>query len=198
MDLDIISLLYLAYKLSPFIIISYLSLFSIINKEYKGLVLLCGVILSCFLTTLVSKTGYFETLNSIESNTDQFFQKCNLLTLTKQGPISNIPLSINIFSFLISYFVLCVSNNNLIQENWLVLLIFGLLLIADVYFIKTNNCSSYESIIAGIISGFIFGGIWFFIIDASNNPDLQFFNGKDSSEVCNKTDTNFSCRVVAT
>ena len=198
MDLDIISLLYLAYKLSPFIIISYLSLFSIINKEYKGLVLLCGVILSCFLTTLVSKTGYFETLNSIESNTDQFFQKCNLLTLTKQGPISNIPLSINIFSFLISYFVLCVSNNNLIQENLLVLLIFGLLLIADVYFIKTNNCSSYESIIAGIISGFIFGGIWFFIIDASNNPDLQFFNGKDSSEVCNKTDTNFSCRVVAT
>lgn len=197
MDLDIISVLYLAYKLSPFIIMSYLSLFSIINKEYKGLVLLCGVLLSCFLTTLISKSSYFDNLDDYSHNNDELFVKCHILTLTKEGPISKIPLSINIFSFLLSYFSLCVSKNNLINENIFVLLIFSFIIIADIYFINKNYCSNYTNISSGVFFGFLFGLIWYFIIDASNNPDLQFFNGKDSSEVCNKTDTSFSCRVVS-
>jgi len=175
---------------------SYLSLFSIINKEYKGLVLLCGVLLSCFLTTLVSKTSYFESVGNNETNSDQFFNKCNLLTLTNQGPISKIPLSINIFSFLLSYFIFCVSNNNLIYENMVALVLFSLILMTDIYFINKHACNNFQNIMFGIILGILFGGIWYYIIDASNNPDLQFFNGTNSSEVCNKTDTSFSCRVV--
>lgn len=197
MDLDIVSVLYLAYKLSPFIIMSYLSLFSIINKEYKGLVLLCGVLLSCFLTTLISKSSMFDKLDDYGHNNDELFVKCNILTLTKDGPISKIPLSINIFSFLLCYFSLCVSKNKLIYENIFTLIIFTSILLADIYFISSNYCSSYIHIISGILFGFLFGAIWYYIIDASNNPDLQFFNGNDSSEVCNKTDTSFSCRVVS-
>ena len=197
MDLDIVSILFLAYKLSPFIIMSYLSLFSIINREYKGLVLLSGVLLSCFLTTMVSKTPYFENAESGVMNQDGLFVKCNLLTLTKEGPLSKIPLSINIFSFLLTYFVLCISSNNLLGENVLVLLLFSIILIFDVYFITTQGCNTVTNIVTGIILGGVFGSIWYYIIDASNNPDLQFFNGKNSSEVCNQTDSSFSCKVVS-
>jgi hypothetical protein len=175
-------------------------MFSIINREYKGLVLLSGILLSCFFTILVSKSSIYENISKEELETiinqDDFFNKCNLLTIDSQGPISKIPLSIHIFSFLLIYFILCVSSNELVNDNIHIIVLFTAFLAIDIYYMKKNFCTNNISIIFSLVLGFIFGGLWYYVVDASNNPDLQFFNGKSNQESCSNTKKQFSCRLL--
>lgn len=193
MDLNIFSILFLSYKIAPFIIISYLCLSTLFNHEYKGLVLLSGVLLSCFITTLVSKVPIFD-----KEPPDTEVEYCHTMTLTKaNGPFSKLPLSMHIYTFIMVYFTFCVVYNSIVSENILTIIILSLLILVDIWFLTRYKCARIINMFVSIVLGFITGIMWFYIIGSSNNPDLQFFTGKSSEETCKVSNRQFSCRIVS-
>jgi hypothetical protein len=200
-ELDLLTIGYLSFRIAPFILMSYLCLFSLFNREIKGLVLLSGLLLSSFLTVLVSKTQIFNfnvNKENQENTQNTPLQTCNILTMGKSGPVSQIPLSLHTYSFLCSYFIMCIIYNFVINENLLTIFVFVVLILADSVFLSRNGCSTSFSLIMSFLLGSIFGITWFYLIGSTRNPELQFFNGKTSQETCNKTDREFSCEVEQT
>ena len=88
MDINIISILYIAYRLAPFIIVSYFSLSSIFNQDLKGLIYLSGLLITCFMAIIVGNAG--SSHFRINSPEDPIYNGasnvCNILVLTKSGP----------------------------------------------------------------------------------------------------------------
>lgn len=253
-QITIDTILYMSYKLSPFMIISFFSFYSLFMKDFKGILILCGILVSSFITVVFSNTFYNndstsatvtarddsssvvdntistekiskereEIIKKIKDNKDSdvndhellsIFQevvnsrptfnseiqknKCSsIFTLGKTGKISNLPLSVNIFAFLLAYFIICIGYYNLFNSNILLLIIFSLLLIYDIHFNSSNNCSTTEQLAVSTMLGFSFGILWYYIIDSLNNPELQFFNSEGDSDSCKRENTKFSCKVM--
>jgi len=72
MQLNIVSIFYLFFRLAPFIIVSYFSLQSIFNQDMKGLVFLIGLLITTFLTIFIGNVlpkGNNE--NMVQQNTQK-------------------------------------------------------------------------------------------------------------------------------
>ena len=98
-NIDLFSFLYIAFRFAPFILVSYFTLSSVFNQDLKGFVYLGGLLIACFIAVLVSNSAG-DTLFSNDNkdiDNDMFngvTKVCNLMTIGKAGPISNIPLSL--------------------------------------------------------------------------------------------------------
>ena len=77
MELNIITLLYLFFRLAPFVIVSFFALSSLFNQDIKGLIYLVGLLLACFLTVLIGNSLNEEyTIGGSDAN-----PVCNLITI---------------------------------------------------------------------------------------------------------------------
>jgi hypothetical protein len=87
MELNIITLLYLFFRLAPFIIVCYFSLSSILNQDVKGLIYLIGLLIACFTTYLVGSIIPVSFTNIVDpaGNVGQVNGVCNLITIGKDG-----------------------------------------------------------------------------------------------------------------
>ena len=212
--IDIINILYLAFRLSPFIVVSFFTLQSILNQDLKGLIYLVGLLVSTFFTVSVSK---FVPIPST-GETGPPNPECNVITIGANGDfLSKLPLSTGVFSFTFIYLLIMIINtarnvntagiitpqyftaaalSTAFIENIPVMIIFPLLLIIDVLWIMSYKCSSIISIIASfLINGFM-GFSWAMIVIAINNPDLFYITG-NSADRCNRPRTSvFRCRVA--
>ena len=71
MELNIITLLYLFFRLAPFVIVSFFALSSLFNQDIKGLIYLVGLLLACFLTVLIGNSLNEEYTIGILANKGQ-------------------------------------------------------------------------------------------------------------------------------
>ena len=53
MELNIISIFYLFFRLAPFIITAYFALQSIFNQDLKGVIFLIGLLITSFVTIII-------------------------------------------------------------------------------------------------------------------------------------------------
>ena len=199
-DLNIISILYISFRLAPFILVSFFSLSSIINQDIKGLIYLSGLLISCFLAVVIGNTfsGIFEKSGLPE---DDLYQNtthvCNLMTLSKSGPLSNLPLSQVVFTYTFGYLLFVIVKYKLITQNLPTLIIFPILILADFMWHSNNNCSKPAAILGAIIIGGLTGVFWSYIIDSTKLKKLQYFNGISNKETCSLPSKQlFRCRTV--
>ena len=52
MNIDLIKIVYLFFRLAPIIIVSYFTLSSIFNNDLKGIVYLAGLLLTCMIVPI--------------------------------------------------------------------------------------------------------------------------------------------------
>jgi uncharacterized membrane protein len=200
-DLNIVSILYISFRLAPFILVSFFSLSSIINQDIKGLIYLSGLLISCFFAVIIGNTfsSIFEIAGPPE---DQLYQNtthvCNLMTLSKSGPLSNLPLSQVVFTYTFGYLLFVIVKYKLITQNLPTIIIFPILIIADFMWHSSNSCSKPASILAAIIIGGLTGIAWSYIIDSTKLKKLQYFNGLSNKETCSLPSKQlFRCRNVS-
>jgi hypothetical protein len=183
-------LLYTAFRLAPFILVSYFSLSSILNQDVKGIVYLAGLLFACFIAAMFGNMEMFKT------NTENIDNEmiCNVLTLTDTGRFSNIPLSMVTFTYTFFFLVYIIADKKLAVQNIPTLIIFPLIIIAEFAWNKFYGCSTMIGVIcAGFIGGAI-GVIWSMIIAKSGAVKLQYFNGISNSNVCTRSSTQkFKC-----
>lgn len=187
-------LLYTAFRLAPFILVSFFSLSSILNQDVKGIVYLAGLLFASFIATIIGSTSeVFKNVNS-DSNNGLI---CNVLTLTDNGRLSNLPLSMVTFAYTFFFLVDNIAHYKLAVQNIPTLIIFPLIIIAEFAWNVFYKCSSMAGIIAAFGVGALFGWAWSAIIRSSGAVKLQYFNGISNANTCTRSSTQkFTCKTT--
>lgn len=209
---NIPKLAYLSFRLAPFIIVCFFVLDSLMYQHISGIIYLAGILITCMLTIMLS--NMFSPGNAAPSTgsafpTEPIGTVCNTIALGAGGMyLSNIPLSIVIFSFTFIYLLVCIyslgmsyqkldkysikeSMNMAFKKHTTTMVIFPLLLIMDVFWNVSNGCADGSRIvIAGLIGG-VFGLIWASLM--SNNPKFLYFGEPDTAICSRPTKIKYRC-----
>lgn len=190
--LNINYILYTAFRLSPFIIVSFFTLSSVLNQDLKGVVYLAGLLFTCFISVI---TGSALNFRDIE-NTPENNAVCNTLTLTDSGRLSKIPLGMVVFSFTFFYLVDIIIKYNLVMQNIPTLIIFPILIIAEAFWNRKYLCASLIQIGVALMIGIACGFAWAQIIRSSGAVQLQYFNGINNAQSCSRpSKQKFKCTI---
>ena len=187
MELNIITIFYLFFRLAPFVIVSYFSLSSIFNQDIKGIIYLVGLLLSCFCTIMVGSSIpiQYSTGDPLDASSIPN-PVCNLITIGKDGSYSKIPLGISMLSYTLIYLVYVIAKNKIEMYNLPTLILFPLLIVGDIIWNIKNNCFQPLGILTSILVGGSIGAIWAAIIDSIKQPKLQYFNVGSDKTVCQR------------
>ena len=197
MQLNIISLFYLFFRLAPFIIVCYFILQSVFNHDLKGVIYLVGLIISCFIAVITGSTmsNYIDDPNDLK-NISRKNDICSFITLGNNGPVSKIPLGQVALSYTFFYILYIIMKYGLVVQNIASLILFPSLIVGDFAWNILNGCSSSLPLGIALFIGLFFGFLWGIIIDSTGAVQLQLFNGVSNNEVCSRPSrTMYRCRV---
>lgn len=177
MELNLNSLLYLFFRLSPFIIVCFFTLGSILNSELKGFVYLIGLIFTCFMST------QFTSLLGDKATDQAKAPICNLYTVN--SILADItPMSLVILSYTFFYLVFPIGKYKLAIDNVPVLIFFPLLILGEAYWVISKGCFSVLNCFLAFIVGGGLGVAWAALIDATKLRGLQYYNIGSNRERC--------------
>lgn len=189
MELNLLTLLYLFFRLAPFIIVCFFSLSSIFNQDVKGLIYLVGLLFACFIAFLVGNTLPVSfTYGSDDNGTGirQVNPVCNMITVGKDGSFSKIPLGICILTYTLIYLVYIIYINNIVISNLPTIIFFPILITGDLIWNIKNDCYTPTGIILSIVIGGLVGWIWAVTVNSFNKPSLFFLNVGGDNIVCKR------------
>ena len=198
MDLNIINILYMFFRLAPFIIVSYFTLQSLFNQDLKGVIYLVGLLVASFVTIVLG--GVLKKFSPPKGlmPTDYSRIRCTQLTLGNTQPISILPLSQTVFGYTLAYLTYFIAINNLQTQNIATFIMFPILIMSDIIWSTSNLCSSPKYLLISLIIGGIIGTLWAMIIESTNMPNLAYMSGVANKDVCSKPSKSlYKCRSVA-
>lgn len=194
-ELNIVSLLYIAFRLAPFILVSFFSLVSVFNQDLKGVIYLVGLLVASGIAILIGNTFQFAMPDQLNTLYEDTTRTCNLLTLTKGGPLSNLPLSQVVFAYTFGYLAYIIAKYKLASQNIPTLIVFPLLIVADWFWMSANRCASTMAILLATIVGGGAGVAWASLIDSMKLSKYMYFNGLSTKETCSlSAKQSFKCR----
>jgi hypothetical protein len=186
-------ILYTAFRLAPFILVSFFSLSSILNQDLKGLIYLAGLLFASFLAIMIGNMDVFK--KDVDTTDNDLI--CNVLTLTESGRLSNIPLSMVVFAYTFFYLVDIIAHYKLANQNIPTLIIFPLLIIGEFIWNRAYGCASLSAIIAAFGVGSLMGWAWSAMIRSTGVVQLQYFNGISNAAVCSRpSKQKFKCTTA--
>jgi hypothetical protein len=189
--LNVTSILYTAYRLAPFILVSFFTLSSVLNQDLKGIIYLAGLLFACFTSTTLGNTPLFSNDNI---DNPEYKRICDAITLTDDGPLSRLPLSMTVFSYTFFYLLYTVIYYNLAGKNITMMILFSSIIIADWIWHNNFKCNSNQKLLASLLVGFVIGFGWSAIIASTNQIQLQYLNGISNKEYCSlPTTQRFKC-----
>lgn len=180
--LNLTNIFYTAYRLFPFILVSFFTLSSLLNQDLKGIIYLAGLLIACFLSSVVGNSNVFDT--TLNKTGDDYSKICNALVLGQDSPFSKLPLSMTVFSYTFFYLIFVIAKYKLANQNVMSIILFIVLIIADWVWNTKFQCSSHERLFAALIIGCGIGLAWGAIIDSTKQVELQYFNGISNKNVC--------------
>jgi hypothetical protein len=203
MELNLISVIYLFLRLSPFILVCFFSLASIFNQDFKGLIYLVGLIITCFLSILMGGIlkPFLEYIRE-KYNVSLFVDNkkpsiCSDMITLGNTPIFNLPISQTIFGYTFAYLLSIITNpkHNYVSQNIPTLVFFPVIILFDMIWNFRNGCFMVELPIA-LGLGFGLGWFWGYIIESSKMTNLLYFNKISGASECSRpTKSTFTCKV---
>lgn len=200
MDFSIDAILHIFFRLSPFILVCFFSLYSIFNKNIKGIIYLAGLLLACFVTILF---GNFPELQKMDKTTGfpvtALNKSCRMIEFTETGPISYLPLGQTVLAFTLFFVGYPIITEDFIKmdfnsRNMTILLFFVALVVADFIWNFSKNCFGIISLLISLIVGGVIGLLWGYVIKKSDN-NLQLFRDTSTSKSCEtKSKRKHRCR----
>ncbi len=191
--LNLQSLLYLSFRLAPFILVSYFTMSSLFNQDFKGLIYLSGLLLVSFFCILVgnSLSGLFGIISDPSDE-----NVCNLMTISDSGPLSKLPLSLVVFSYTLGYLLYPIVKFKQENQNIPTLIIFPVIITADLIWQFTNSCATLAATVIAIIIAGLLGVAWGAIIYSIGNSALYYLNPLSNKESCSvSAKQKFKCTV---
>jgi len=191
MDLNIISFTYLFLRLAPFVLVSFFSLSSIFNQDFKGLIYLVGLLCACFINIAIGSVMSFLPTIDPENRPEI----CNMISLG-QTDISKLPLGQAVFGYTFAYLLYTIIVNDFVNQNIPTLVFFPLVIVFDGLWNIKNSCYTVWQLLASLVFAGFGGWLWAYIIEQTNSTSLQYFAGVNNKEVCSKPSAStFKCAV---
>lgn len=189
--LNVQSIMYIGFRLAPFILISFFALSALFNSDIKGIIFLAMLLLNCFITISI---GVSLPEDAITLDPKSKNMNCDSLTLTRNGPLSKLPLNINIMTFTLAYLAYIIGVNGAAKNNIPTLTVFPIFILYQLYWSFTNGCNSILYSIVSLILGGGLGALFSYAIDKTGIVQLQYFNGITKQDVCLRaTNAKYRC-----
>jgi hypothetical protein len=176
--LNIKSIMYIGFRLAPFVLISFFALSALFNSDIKGIIFLAMLLLNCFITISI---GVALPDDTFATNPNMI---CNSFTLTKGEPLSKLPLNVNIITFTLAYLAYIIGMNGAIMNNIPTVIVLPIFILYQIYWSWANGCNSLQYSIASMILGGGLGALFSYAIDKTGIVQLQYFNGITKQDVC--------------
>ena len=194
------------FRLMPFMIVAYYVISGIFDANFKAFMVFMGILFSTLITTGVSrmdsvKNSLFNSIDNIDVvNQIKTFSIFNI----RSEPISYLPLSVNIYSFLLVYYTFIMFsydfNKNMTKntairrsvgyKNWLLIVALILILIFEfVYFwkISENILMFFIPAIIGVLTG-----VTRPLLIGKANWSIP---KADSNATCSLSSAKYSCKL---
>jgi hypothetical protein len=195
-ELNVYNIVYLTFRLLPIILPTYFILSSIFSQDIKGIIYLAGLLMACMIALLFGKSFY----DIFPNNTGTVSETCNLIALNGTSPISTVPLSQAVYAYTFFYIVFIIGKynnfkkNNLWFQNIPTIIFLIAIIIADIVWNLTNQCSPPSALLISFAIAGTFGALWAWIIDSSGSVQLQYFNGLSNRTYCSRPSSQtFKC-----
>ena len=185
MELNIASIFYLFFRLSPMLVVSYYVFLSIFNSDIKGLFYLGGLFFTLILTVFASRFNMFKI--------DDLKSQCKSITFGSEM-FSYFPLSQSVLVYTLLYIIIVVYKYNTWNINMPTFLLLGSFIIFDFIWNIRNGCSNFINMFATWSIAGIVGFFWTITL-ISTGYDLVFFHGVSDANVCKMNTNNFRCRL---
>lgn len=183
MEINLTNVVYLFFRLSPFIIVGYFILQSLFESSTKGLFYLVGLLMTLIVTVLVSRSSPLK--NNMSDQT------CKGATLGN-GQISYLPLSQTTLMYSFIYILTVVLKYGTFSMSISTIATFLILILADWF--GNIKCYNVMQNLATWFIAAIMGYVWTnFLINTGY--DIIFFQGISDANVCKMNMNNFRCRL---
>ena len=203
------------FRLMPFMIVAYFVISGIFDANFKAFMVFMGILFSTLITTGISRIDSVKNMIFKSSNPPNAPTNAEVVEQIKtfsvfnisSEPISYLPLSSNIYSFLLVYYSFIMfsydsSKSKKINEaniksvgnkNWLLIAALSLLLIFEaIYFVGVSK--NILMFIIPALLGVLTGVIWPLLIGRANWSIPK----ADSNSKCALTDLSYSCKMSTT
>jgi hypothetical protein len=192
-ELNLLTVIYLFLRLSPFIIVCFFALNSLFNQDFRGIVYLHGVIFACFISTMIYTAIGTSTFFSSGEKKNPI---CTLVSFSKEPSSNVLPIGQNILGFSFFYLFYVIAKNSTYLTNLVVVIFFPILIICDFIWNMTNGCYDPRQLLLSLLMGSGFGMLLSYIIDSSGITSLQYFYSNNSKEQCSvPSKQTFKCNV---
>ena len=153
-DINLFSIIYLAFRLGPFVMVSYFMIYSMFNRDFSSLIFLAGLLMACFIAILI---GNSIPMSFLQLKPDSF---CNVIRLGTGEPISKLPLSIVTFVYTFAYFSVPIYKNDTQSENIWFLVLFPVLILFDMIWLYIYGCAGLFTMVAAGAAGIAVALSW--------------------------------------
>ena len=204
------------FRLMPFMIVAYFVISGIFDANFKAFMVFMGILFSTLITTGVSrmdsvKSILFKSSNATNPPTNEEvveqIKTFSIFNISSE-PISYLPLSVNIYSFLLVYYSFIMFSYDFSKKksgrfdankrekkdtgnkNWLLIVALILILIFElVYFlnISKNMLMFFIPAIIGVLTGVT----WPLLIGKANWSIPK----ADSNATCSLSSAKYSCKL---
>ena len=190
MELNITAVLYMFFRLSPFMLVCFFSLYSIFNRNLNGIIYLAGLLIACFVTVLIGNFPGFQNFDKTTGLPSRMDQSCRMIEFTEAGPISYLPLGQTILAYTFAYVGIPIIKNDFVNKNFnhvnvIMILFFFLLLVVDFAWNASKQCFGTGGLFISLIIGIAVGTMWYFSL-VNTNQDLSLFKTASTAQTCDK------------
>ena len=204
------------FRLMPFMIVAYYVISGIFDANFKAFMVFMGILFSTLITTGISrmdsvKNAIFKSSNPLNPPTNEEvveqIKTFSIFNISSE-PISYLPLSVNIYSFLLVYYSFIMFSYDFSKKksgrfdankrekkdtgnkNWLLIVALILILIFEAFYFVGVSKNNLMIIIPAII-GVLTGVTWPLLIGKANWSIPK----ADSNATCSLSSAKYSCKL---
>lgn len=197
--MNLLPILYVGFRLTPFIIVSFFVLSSMMSTDIRGIIFLGLLLLNCIITFIIGGfVGYVYSAFNEDDTPQEQMAVCNALTIGNGQRISAIPLNINIVSFTFAYLVYLVGKHKRELTSIPTIIFYSVLLLSMIGWEVSNQCVSIPKAFLALVIGAGIGVGFAEAVDkwGEKIPELQYFSYITNQDTCKQvTNEVFECSV---
>lgn len=184
------------FRLIPFMIVSYYLISAVFAGNFKMFILFVGLIFSTLFVVALSRASYTTIYGNMPLTA--VVDKIKSFSIFNFGvtPMSLLPLSLNIYAFLLSYYLYVLfaeKEEDTWTQNWGIIATLGILLVLDItYFRFIFKENAALAIMIPLFIGMGLGAIWPMLIGKSNWAIAI----ADTNATCGPTSTTYKCNLT--
>jgi len=174
-ELTITNIFQFISALIPLLLIFFMVMISIFNQDLKGMIYLAGILITSVINVFL--------LNVIKNERDvDSGASCSLFNLPFNMNQYNVPsLNSVLIAFTIAYLILPMKTTN--QMNYVIIVALLSIFVIDAVSKIMNKCTTIAGVIIGLLTGLLFGSMWYILFHSAGFDSLLYFD----EVVSNKT-----------